>query len=242
MYQNGTPTARAKAFGVSGGVSGAAFKPAPVTNAPKIADPFSRLRFPTGGACIDGSSKLTKAIVTIDPGTYCGGIDVKAGTILTLNPGIYIMQDGNFTVQSGSTVNGSEVMIAFIGESGNWPATLILLGGATMNVTSPVDGDYAGIQFFGARETYNKMGWPSIGGSGNAAANLTYDGVMYFPTQSVWIFGGSNVIAKSPTLVIVTEELWLDGNANLTVTQENSRNVRVSASMPNLSFGAVLVR
>lgn len=111
-----------------------------------------------------------------------------------------------------------------------------------MNVTSPVDGDYAGIQFFGARETYNKMGWPSIGGSGNAAANLTYDGVMYFPTQSVWIFGGSNVIAKSPTLVIVTEELWLDGNANLTVTQENSRNVRVSASMPNLSFGAVLVR
>ena len=161
---------------------------------------------------------------------------------MTLNPGVYIMKDGSFTVQSGSTVTGSEVMVAFIGESGNWPATLILLGGATMDVTSPVSGPYAGIQFFGARETYSKMGWPSIGGSGNAAANLTYDGVMYFPTQDVWIYGGSIVNAKSPTLAIVTEQLWIQGNASLTITKANTRNVSVPWATPGFASGAVLIR
>lgn len=242
MLQQGQPTAQARAFGVSGKASGSSFSPLPVSGASPISDPFASLVFPEIGPCIGAASKFTSAKVTLYPGTYCGGIDVKAGTELTMSPGVYIMKDGNFTVQSGSVVNGSEVMIAFIGEAGNWPATLMLLGGATMSVTSPLTGPYAGVQFFGARETYTKMGWPSIGGAGSAATTLIYDGLMYFPTQDVWIYGGAKVTAKSPTLAVVTEELWVQDNANLTVMRDNSRNVSISTVTPTLDFGAVLVR
>lgn len=242
MTQQGHPTARAKAFGVSGQAQGAGFNPPPTTGTPPIADPFASLPFPPLGPCIDAASRFSKETVTLDPGTYCGGIDAKAGSRVTLNPGVYIVKDGNLTIQSGSTVRGSEVMIAFTGEAGNWPATLIMLGGSSMDVTSPVVGPYAGVQFFAAREKYSKMGWPAIGGSGGAAATLSYDGVMYFPTQDVWIYGGSVVRGKSPTVAIITEQLWVQDNASLTVTHENGRNVPVSAQSPSLQSGAVLVR
>lgn len=242
LLQQGNPMARAQAFGVSGQAQGPGFHPPPMTGTSPVADPFSSLPFPPIGPCVDAASKFNNAVVTLDPGTYCGGVDVKAGTSLTLNPGVYIMKDGNFTVQSGSTVIGSEVTIAFTGEAGNWPATLMMLGGASMNVTSPVFGPYAGVQFFAAREKYSKMGWPSIGGAGGAAATLTYDGLMYFPTQDVWIFGGSVVTAKSPTVAIITEELWVQDNASLTVSLDNARGVPVSAAAPALQVGAVLTR
>jgi hypothetical protein len=242
MLQQGQPQARATAFGVSGHAQGSSFTPPPFTRSAPVADPFASLPFPILGPCIDASSRFNSSSVTLDPGTYCGGVEVRAGTTLRLNPGVYIMKDGNFTVQSGSTVTGDDVMIAFTGEAGNWPASLILLGGATMRVTSPANGPYAGIQFFGARETYRNLGWPTIGGAGGGAATLDYDGVMYFPTQAVWIFGGSVVTARTPTLAIISEQLWVQDHARLTVTRENTRGLSVVGQTPAIYSGAVLTR
>lgn len=242
MLQQGAPVARAAAFGVSGAAQGGGYDPPPLPGSASVRDPYASLPFPMVGPCVDASSRLNGDTVTLDPGTYCGGLEARAGSTVTLNPGVYVMKDGNFTVQSGSRVTGQNVTIAFIGEAGNWPATLMLLGGATMHVTSPQVGPYAGVQFYGARETYRNPGWPSIGGSGNAAATLTYDGVMYFPTQAVWIYGGTTVTARSPTLAVISQQLWLQDHARLTVIQDNSRNISGLAPGPSIETGAKLVR
>ena len=224
MHQVGTPVAKARYFGVSGNAHGNSFTPPPEAGSAKINDPYANVPFPFIGTCINlGPVKQTT--VTLNPGTYCGGIDVQSGGTVNLNPGIYVMKDGNLHIQSGGTVLGNEVMIAFTGVDHLWASTLSMLGGAVLKVTSPVTGTYANMQFYGNRDVGTKESWVSIGGSGGAASTLEYDGVMYFPTQNVWIFGGTNVIGKSPTWTIVAQKLWVQDHSIVTVTQVNTRNL-----------------
>ena len=97
-------------------------------------DPFARLPPPTvdrsAGACppdescdasgCSGKEKDsggpyepytidTNGTVTLNPGTYCGGIFVKKGTA-NLNAGVYVLRGGGLRVEGGNAdANGSEV-------------------------------------------------------------------------------------------------------------------------------------
>ena len=44
--------------------------------------------------------------MTINPGVYCNGISVHAGATLTLNPGIYYLDQGSLSVNGGATLTG----------------------------------------------------------------------------------------------------------------------------------------
>ena len=49
--------------------------------------------------------------ITLEPGTYCGGILVKDGNV-TMEPGVYIMRGGGFTVEGGDAdVFGESISI-----------------------------------------------------------------------------------------------------------------------------------
>ena len=113
LHQVGHPSMSAKEIGVTGGFTGSAYAPAPITGTTPLPDPYASLTEPPSGPCHSMSgAKLQQQTLTLTPGTYCGGLDIKAGSIITLDPGIYIFQDGPLNIDSQSTVQGSEPGVA----------------------------------------------------------------------------------------------------------------------------------
>jgi hypothetical protein len=145
--------------------------------------------------------------------------------------------DGPFWADGSAVVTGDQVMIAFTGKG----STLDVWGNAQMNVTSPTSGTYMNMQFMqdsSSSDTHNL--WVSIGGSDTDGAKLQYDGVAYFPTQNFWVRGKSTVNINSPSLSIVTSDINIQGSVNIQITQNNTRNLPVSA--PTTTYGARLIR
>ncbi len=233
LKQYGGAVARARQFGVNGGYSGTGFYPRPTTGVPKIIDPFAAIPVPAIGPCVDIASKLIHTPAILEPGTYCGGIRIMANSQIIMQPGVYLMLDGPFRIDSNSTVDGDEVVIAFTGVD----STLYLGSGAIVNLTSPVSGPYTNIQFFQDPASSADQ-WVRMMGN----IKLTFDGVMYFPTQDVWIGGGSVIEAKSPSYIFVTEKLWFQDNSVIDVWQENSRGLDVPVPSASLSGRPALVR
>ena len=92
------------------------------------------------------------------------------------------------------------------------------------------------MQFMEDRNSSAGNTWVSIGGD----SKLDYDGTMYFPNSNIWIFGGSEVTARSPNLIMVGDKLWFQDNSKVVVKQENVRGLLVKET-PRLKFGAKLV-
>lgn len=232
MQQYGSAIATAKLFGVSGGFSGTGFTPAPIPGIPPHFDPYASIPVPPVGACVDIASKLMNTPAVLDPGTYCGGIVIKANSTIIMRPGVYVMKDGPFRIDSNSTVDGQEVTIAFTGSD----SSLYLGSGAIVRLTSPTSGTYMNIQFYQDKASSTDV-WATMLGD----IRLEYDGVMYFPTQDVWIGGGSVIMSKSPTWIMVAKKLWFQDNSVIDVWQENSRNLPVKPS-GRIELGPRLIR
>ena len=244
MTQEGTAHVVAAKFAVAGGHDTNNFSPSPVDNAPSVSDPYASLPFPPYDSCGNGGNGTDiKADTTLSPGTYCGGIHVYSTAHVTLQPGIYIMNGGPFWVDGSAVVTGKEVMIGFTGKG----AALQLWGDCSVTLTSPVSGTYTNMQFMqdnSSSDTHSL--WASVGGSagagkndGTGSAKLSYDGVAYFPTQNFWMFGNAVINANSPSMAVVADKIWTQGNATVNITNNNTRNLNVSA--PKTGFGARLI-
>jgi hypothetical protein len=232
----------ASRIGVSGNYdgTGSGWSPRPVTGTIQVDDPYANLPVPVPGACADVAGKLQQTTITLYPGTYCGGLEIKADSHVTLSPGIYIMKDGQFVVNSGATVEGSEVMIAFVGAN----SYLRLAADSTTKLTSPVDGTYKNIQFMSDRDlSKSKFGeeWTTI----ISGATLEYDGVMYLPEQQFWVSGAAQqtvVKGRSPSHILIADTIWAQGNAVLDLRMENQRHLQGVAAASGFLYGARLIR
>ena len=228
MTQEGQPTAVARKFGVSGAHTGNGFSPAPKDGADPIKDPYASIPFPDHDACGKGNGlTINGGVTTLSPGTFCGGIRIKGGATVTLNPGIYVMIDGSFWLDGGSSATGKEVTIAFTGSD----ATLRVWGDSTIDLTSPTSGTYKNFQFFqDPNDDKGRGQWVSLGGNGNTGdkSKATWDGIAYFPTQNFWVYGNTVVNINSPSMALVAGQIWVQGNAALNVTNDNPRKLAVN--------------
>ncbi len=233
-------SATASQFGVTGNYSGENWSPNPVTGTEPVEDPYAGLPVPEPGTCVNTAGKLINNTFTLNPGTYCGGLNINANAVVTLNPGIYVIKDGQFSVNSGATVTGNDVLIALVGAN----AYLDLKSGTTVTLTSPQEGTYKNIQFMSDRDLSKskfEQEWTTI----LSGAKLTFDGVMYLPEQQVWASGtGHDIIinANSPGLAIVADKIWAQGNVVFEITQEDRRSISEVVQAPSFGYGAMLTK
>lgn len=231
-------SASASQFGVTGSYTGTNWTPRPQTGTEPVTDPFAGLPVPEPDACVDVSAKLKSKTFTLGPGTYCGGLAIGSGSVVTLSAGIYIMKDGPFSVGSGASVTGEDVMIALVGAD----STLYLNSGSTTRLTSPQSGVYKNVQFMSDGDTSNsKQGeeWSTV----LSGATLDYDGLMYLPEQQLWASGTGHEItikANSPSLSMVVDTLWAQGNVNIAITQTDKRGIGDVVKAPRFAYGAML--
>jgi hypothetical protein len=211
----GAATAQAEEFGVVGGFDGK-FSPVPETGIVALADPYKDIRLPPLGPCFDVGNRLQRDAFVLQPGTYCGGAKIMSGAEVVLEPGLYVMTDGPFEVQSGAVVKGEEVTIAFSGKG----STLSLQGGASLSLTAPKNGPFKGIVLF-SESTSKHVEWATLSGG----ATLTYEGALYLPTHELWVKSPATeratLTATTNGYGVIAKRIWVQGNASVDVTLED---------------------
>jgi len=208
----GSATLTADFVGVVGGVastSGITATNGIRTRISPVVDPYADVMMPAYGAC-DEHNYTARNTVTINPGVYCGGISVNANAVLTLNPGLYVIDGGGFTVNGGATVTGSGVTLAFTSSSQkDWP-TVTINGNATVNLTPMTYGPTKGIVIYGDRNMPVGTSFKFNGG-----ANQYFAGAIYVPSGAINFAGGADT-ATTCTQVI-GDTVTFVGNSNLAI-------------------------
>ncbi len=141
--------ARAQTICSTGGFKGdqANFMPNPQTGCPAIQDPLQDRAQPSAGLCmvlpwpVKPLENKIEANLTLEPGTYCGGLQITKNAIVTLKPGTYVMKDGPLIVKDAATLNGTDVSLFFSGNRGG----LLFDKNTTISLTAPVAGAMAGL-------------------------------------------------------------------------------------------------
>lgn len=222
-------------IGVSGSFDGENYKPTPQTDVEPFSDPFASVPVPKPGPCMGIASKLDRLVATLQPGTYCGGLNISPHSTITLSPGIYIMKDGPMRLGAGSVLHGTEVMIALIGDD----SVLDISANSSVKLTSPKDGNYANMQFMSDRElagNFKGEEWTTI-----SSSQFEFDGVMYLPEQDFWFKGGSQIRANSPTYSLIGDQFWVQDTSDIKITNTNPRDITLAGGPSGFKYGARLV-
>ncbi len=216
LHQNGSATATAKSFCVNGDFSGAkdAFSPTPDNNCRQeedpLADQFAKDLATLGDitTCTKNNLQVKKNDATISPGVYCGGISVKQAT-LTLQPGIYVVRDGELSVMSGATLKGTGVTILL---AGNSSTRFDNQGGANIQISAPTSGVFSGIVISQLSDSVPDKDNVITGGG-----DMQITGVMYFPNQPVSVQGNGVIGDTAHELAIMADTIDVQGTGQLTI-------------------------
>lgn len=183
---------------ISGGWTGNKTpSPAPSTGTAAVSDPLSYVTMPAVGACDHtGLLVITKDTV-LNPGVYCGGIDVSSKTA-ALNPGTYIMAGGGLKVETSGVITGYGVtLINTI--SGTYSFAPFDFGtGCKATLRAPSSGDWKGILMYG-----DPAGPSNVVNTFACSSDVDPElqGALYFPTQT-FFFNGSNTTTQIEGAVI----------------------------------------
>lgn len=178
------------------------------TNQPTVADPYASRTMPTPTHCDYHFNNPINSSQTLQPGVYCGGLTLNGGATVTLAPGVYIIDKGDFTMHGNSTLQGNGVTIILTSSSTiNQIGNIIIDGGATLNLTAPPTGPYAGMVFWqdGRAADSNKDNF--TGGSG---MNIT--GAIYTPSQTV-NYSGGNTTGGNGCTQLIAKDIIISGNS-----------------------------
>lgn len=152
-----------------------------------VGDPYSGVAEPTYSGCAYNNKSIgyKSSRQYLTPGVYCNGLSMGNGAIVTMNPGLYVIDRGTFDVSGGTDLTAAGVTIFLTSKTASSYAKVSLGGGATITMAAPTVGATAGILFFGDRDA-------PLSNSHNFAGGVTpsLTGAIYFPSQTVVFSNG----------------------------------------------------
>lgn len=182
-------------------------------------DPYAGLTIPALTVCNQTNAKWQNGTTTISPGIYCGGMDFGSKAVVKLNPGVYYVNRGDFSVNAQAKItcncvnptDGVTIILTSSGAASDIGRVKIN-GGALIELAAP-SGDsapYKGILMYQDRRiSPDTSATNSNILNGGSALNLT--GALYFPSRRVnW--EGNNVSNLSSCTQIVALNIVFTGN------------------------------
>lgn len=148
----------------------------------------------------------------LEPGVYCGGINVIGGEV-TLKPGTYVLNNGGLVVSNGGKLIGENVGFYLTGALGL--STIQFAPSTTISLTAPRTGDMAGMLFFEDRDVLFKF--PHIIASNNAR-NLV--GTIYLPGNTLEINSKDPIADQSDYTVIVARKFDMKDGPELVLNTD----------------------
>lgn len=187
-----------------------------------IEDPYADLPEPTVPSSCNNELRvqpndlprviLPTEATSLGSGVYCfRGMDIKGS--LTLLPGTYIIDGGSLSFGSQANVTSLGLGVTFILTSRNAAtapsqiAQLSLNAGATINLTAPETGTYAGILMYQDR----RSPWGTSHINGNS--NSYFHGGFYFSNREL-VFNGTAGM-ETECVQLVGRRLGFSGNASI---------------------------
>lgn len=182
--------------------------PTPITDAPRIEDPFKNLAIPGNGLCLKGGLNLEVGIYlkgnhTLPAGTHCGAITIGGDAVVTLAPGEHRFQLGLFLVGGNAKLVGDDVVLVF-----DTTSVFTFTGDARIDISGRKSGAHAGFVVMASRS--NKLQFRI-----DSTHVDRLDGVIYIPNAELNVGGKSDVARESDWTVIVSDRLSMAGNPRL---------------------------
>lgn len=217
LYQTGSSTAQADSFCVHGGYEGTSFTPKPhrcYVEEDPIAEQFASDWAASGIDSMpcdhSGLPQInTDAITYLEPGVYCGGLNIKKGTVQLETGGMYVFRDGPLYVQAQGTLLGTEVVVLFTGDD---TTRLITQAGADIVTTARSSGLFRGLAFAQDPNSIPASENLIIGGG-----TIDINGIMYFPKQPLKVTGNGEIGTNAAQFAIIADTISIEGNGQLRI-------------------------
>lgn len=195
---------------VSGGAElsdPAAVSPDPTEYCPPMTNPMADFDPPEVGGCTYSGVKFEDENATLSPGVYCGGLKIEGTSTITMEPGLYVLDDGKLDLKDDSVLIGEGVTIHLHDKKAEFD-----IGDSSMlNLHAPTEGPMKGlliIQDKGDIKKQNK--WDS-----DRHSDLT--GVVYLPDGRFKSQIESNITATEACFVLLASEIELSGKAIMSI-------------------------
>ena len=216
---------------------------APPRRGAAVEDPYDDLDVPTFSGCDDSVGDLKKGVSVNDNTTFdastgstagifviCGGLKVNAGANVTFEPGVYIIDQGDFEISGGATITGDGVTFILTSSGASSKIGKVqITGGSALQLTAP-DSDplnaagFSGVLFYQDRDVSTN---PSKNNVIAGGAELDFEGALYFPSQDLDFAGGSELADGCVQLigakVKITGNTGIQGNCDNTGTRSVGR-------------------
>lgn len=212
LVNSGTASIDALSVNVVGNISGGAgittTEGVNVGTSPAT-DPYADVPLPPFSGC-DQNNMTVKNDTTLNPGVYCNGLQLNAGVVVDLNPGVYVIDRGSLQVSGGATIRGTGVTIVLTSSTGSNYADVTINGGAIVAITAPTTGPTAGLAFFGDRNMPTSTTFKFNGGTGQVIG-----GAVYVPHGTLQYAGGDNTDTNCTQ--VIADNVAFVGNSKLKV-------------------------
>lgn len=210
--------------------SSGGFSPTPnsgSTDCPPLPDPLADLDPPSYSGCDYDDFDVNNGTTTLSPGVYCGGINIFGNAQVDFDPGVYIIEGGEFRVTGNGAAQGTGV--GFYLTDG---ATISFSGNADVGFSAPTVGPLAGVVFFQDR---NDSGTNRFDATGIGKL----EGTVYFPNGKFRTDANADLAVSSPFTVLIARWVEINNNARLVLNADYG-----ASDVPALlaSAGSSLVR
>ena len=182
----------------------------------KQKDPYASINAPTvpNGPC-QAVNVNANASATLSAGCF-GGMTLNGN--VTLNPGLYILDGGDFKVgsQASITCNGCTIVLTNKSTQASPQIGVVdIQGSPTINMSAMTTGTYAGILFYQDRRAQDGNG-QTYQNHINGSSTSTYTGAFYFPKQEVFFNGTSGM--NTNCVQMVARRVEFSGDTEITNT------------------------
>lgn len=204
----------ADAICIAGGYqdnSNGAYAPTPETGStdcPPVSDPLAAMAPPPYSGCDYDALEVDDVTTTLGPGVYCDGLKIKGNADVEFLSGEYIIEGGDFLVDSDSVVQGAGVGFYLTGG-----ATIEFKNNVVVDFSAPTDGPLAGILFFQDRNDTGTNRFDS-----NSINRL--EGTIYFPNGRFNSDSDAVIAADSAFTVLIARRIELGSNARLVMNAD----------------------
>lgn len=188
----------------------------------RVVDPYLSLEPPLNDGC-DFSGVKARDDAVLEPGRYCGTLEIK-GDNVTFEPGVYVIDDGNFKVNGNSSATGEGVTFILTGDNPWSVGTVTINGTADLSIKAPTSGEYEGVLIYQDRKAQEFGGANKIAGT----ATVKLEGLLYFPQQKLDMMGDATI---EPTCVkIYAAEIKFHDDYKLDVSPQTCSHIQTSSN------------
>lgn len=148
----------------------------------------------------------------LSPGVYCGtggnaAITINNGNSAIFDAGMYVINGGGVSIQSGTGNSGSNVVFYLTGTNANFGG-VNFANGTTVSFSAPTTGDLADILVYADRTLTAPTG-SNATSQFQGGANSKLDGIIYLPNTTANFANGTTTANR--TSLVVKDAIFAGG-------------------------------